>query len=245
MYFNRFEPAENRFYHTSIDATKVKEGDDINETSDANNEEANNEENRNETTTDRNKSVVYDVERVGEYETESEDEDNEMNESDEEEESEKEMHNNEIENEMNNENDGWNEVRTRSGRVVRPPERMNIDTMAVALTNAERNYYDRVANPSANYYSILEDATEQEFAESEIAVVGAGLGGGFENTNELKVLNYKKAMASPDKEKWLEFIKEEFDRMTKYKVFRPVSKNRVPPKAKVVRRNQMELTEQG
>ena len=142
------------------------------------------------------------MERIGEYETESEDEDNEVNESDEEEESEKEMHNNEIENEMNkeNENDGWNEVRTRSGRVIRLPERMNIDTMAVALTNAERNYYDRVANPSANYYSILEDATEQEFAESEIAVVGAGLGGGFENTNELKVLNYKKAMASLDKD---------------------------------------------
>jgi len=63
MYFNRFEPAENRFYHTSIDATKVKEGDDINdinETSDANNEEMiiNIEENRNEKPTDRNKSVV-------------------------------------------------------------------------------------------------------------------------------------------------------------------------------------------
>ena len=102
------------------------------------------EENRIEKTTDRNKSVVYDVERVGDYETESEEEDNEMNESDEEEESEKEMHNNEIdnenENENENENDGWNEVRTRSGRVIRPPERMNIDTMAVALTNAERNY---------------------------------------------------------------------------------------------------------
>ena len=182
---------------------------------------------------DRNKSAVYDVERVGEYETETEDEDNEMNESDEEEESEKEIHNNEIddenENEMNNENDGWNEVRTRSGRVIRPPERMNIDTMAVALTNAERNYYDRVANPSANYYSILEDATEQEFAESEIAVVGARLGGGVENTNELKVLNYKKAMASPDKDKWLEAIKEAFNRMTKYEVFKSVSRHRVPP----------------
>ena len=80
----------------------------------------------------------------------------------------------------------------------------------------------------------LEMATEQKFAESEIAVVGAGLGGGFENTNEFKVLTFKKAMASPDKEKWLEAIKEEFDRMTKYKQFRPVSKNKVPPKAKVV-----------
>ena len=69
------------------------------------------------------------------------------------------------------------------------------------MTNVERNYFDRVANPIANYYSILDDAIEQEFAESEIAVVGAGLGGGFENTNELKVLNYKKAMASPDKRK--------------------------------------------
>ena len=169
MYFNKFEPAENRFYHTSNDGTKVKEGDDINETSDANNEEMiiYIEENRNEKSTDRNKSVVYDVERVGEYEIESEEEQSEMNESDEEEGLESEKHNNNEMNDDNNENDDCNKVRTRSSRVVIPLERLNMDTMVVALTHAERNYYyDRVANPNANYYSILEDATEQEFAEN-------------------------------------------------------------------------------
>ena len=62
MYFNTFEAAENRFYPTSIDVTKVKEGDDINETSDTNNEKMvvnieenrNEQSNRNEKSTDRN-----------------------------------------------------------------------------------------------------------------------------------------------------------------------------------------------
>jgi hypothetical protein len=33
---------------------------------------------------------------------------------------------------------------------------------------------------------------------SEFANVGAGVGGGFENTKELKVMNYKEAINGPD-----------------------------------------------
>ena len=54
---------------------------------------------------------------------------------------------------------------------------------AAGLSHAERNYY-----------SIL--------AEEEITCVGAGVGGGFSNTNELKVLTYKEAIASSEKEEW-------------------------------------------
>ena len=32
----------------------------------------------------------------------------------------------------------------------------------------------------------------------ELALIGAGAGGGIKHTSELKVLNYKKAMRSPD-----------------------------------------------
>jgi len=36
----------------------------------------------------------------------------------------------------------------------------------------------------------------------ELALIGAGVGGGIKHTSELKVLNYKKAMWSPDDEEW-------------------------------------------
>ena len=49
-----------------------------------------------------------------------------------------------------------------------------------------------------NYYSIL--------ADEEIPCVGAGIGGGFSNTNELKVMKYKEAMASPEAKGWKEAI---------------------------------------
>jgi hypothetical protein len=38
--------------------------------------------------------------------------------------------------------------------------------------------------------------------------VGAGLGGGFENTAELHVINYNEAMKSNDKEKLKVAVKE-------------------------------------
>ena len=44
----------------------------------------------------------------------------------------------------------------------------------------------------------------------ELALVGAGIGGGFANTNELKVMNYKEAMQSPDRAAWEEEIENEF-----------------------------------
>ena len=37
----------------------------------------------------------------------------------------------------------------------------------------------------------------------ELILVGAGLGGGFVNTNELKVMNYKEAMKGKNKNDWI------------------------------------------
>ena len=36
----------------------------------------------------------------------------------------------------------------------------------------------------------------------ELALIGAGVGGGIKHTSELKVLNYKRAMQSPDADEW-------------------------------------------
>ena len=37
---------------------------------------------------------------------------------------------------------------------------------------------------------------------SEAMAVGAGTGGGFENTNKLKVMKYREAVNGPDGEAW-------------------------------------------
>ncbi len=85
---------------------------------------------------------------------------------------------------------------TRSGRAINPPIRMNLG--AVELTNTELGYYKR-DDPNQNYYNILAGATQNEMAEGEVAVVGAGIGGGFQNTSELRVMTYDEAMKTEDR----------------------------------------------
>lgn len=41
--------------------------------------------------------------------------------------------------------------------------------------------------------------------------MGAGTGGGFENTSELRVMKFKDAMGTPGKDKWMIAVKEELE----------------------------------
>ena len=41
----------------------------------------------------------------------------------------------------------------------------------------------------------------------ELALIGAGIGGGIKHTSKLKVMNYKRAMHSPDAEEWCKEIR--------------------------------------
>ena len=75
-------------------------------------------------------------------------------------------------------NDDGNYV-TRFGREIRPVERYG-DLAAMALTEAEYGYQVN-----------LREIAKIEF---EISGVGAGLGGGFENTRQLKPMKYDEAM---------------------------------------------------
>ena len=42
------------------------------------------------------------------------------------------------------------------------------------------------------------DNTYMSLQSMELALIGAGVGGGIKHTSKLKVLNYKKAIRSPD-----------------------------------------------
>eukprot|EP00984_Skeletonema_dohrnii_P034690 scaffold33638_cov142-Skeletonema_dohrnii-CCMP3373.AAC.8 len=68
----------------------------------------------------------------------------------------------------------------------------------------------------------------------ESNLVGAGIGGGFEHTSELKTLNYKQAMSSDDAEDWKVEVVNEKARFDKYGVFTAVKRSELPDNAKVL-----------
>jgi hypothetical protein len=68
----------------------------------------------------------------------------------------------------------------------------------------------------------------------EFANVGAGIGGGFENTMELKPMKYKEAINRPDGKAWEKEIKNEHDRMVKNDAWEPVKKSSLPKGTKVI-----------
>ena len=134
-----------------------------------------------------------------------------------------------IENESETESDNLpeQETVTRSGRVSRAPAWHN-DYAALALTETE-----------VEYQKNLQEMAEMEFAgedvriEHELAGVGAGIGGGFSNTAELKAMKYEEAMAT-DAEGWGKAVEEEHGRMIENNVWKPVPKSSVPLKAKIL-----------
>ena len=111
--------------------------------------------------------------------------------------------------------DGFH-IQTKSGRVSRPPEMF--EAGGAELLPAEMNYYAALAAANCG----------------EIQAVGAGIGGGFDHTSELKVMKYEEAINSPDKEGWKAEIKNEHRRMQKHGVWKAVKKESLKPKTKVI-----------
>ena len=92
---------------------------------------------------------------------------------------------------------GPSTTRNRADRAIKPPERL---TYAPAV---ELQYLGEMAELDhgkiANMYMALRSM--------EVALIGAGVGGGISHTSQLKVMNYKKAMRSPYAEEWHKEIK--------------------------------------
>ena len=61
------------------------------------------------------------------------------------------------------------------------------------------------------------------------AAVGAALGGGFDDTKELRVVKYEEAINGPDGEAWQAEVDNEHNRMVKSKVWVAVDKTDLPP----------------
>lgn len=127
---------------------------------------------------------------------------------------------------------------TRSGRVTGINQTLYKDHVGVGapgtqyavlgLTKAEMEYQERLKE-----MALLELSKEDYDIDYEVAGVGAGIGGGFTNTNQLKVMKYEEAIAT-DAEGWENAVKEEYDRMMNNNVWKEVPKDSVPEGAKIL-----------
>jgi len=112
--------------------------------------------------------------------------------------------------------EGWMTVTTKKGRQSIPPGRydlatgktvswnvtaseVDVATETEALVVKDSGYYDMFNVVDLDEVSLL---AMHHMQTSEFANVGAGVGGVFENTKELKVMNYKEAINGPDGVRW-------------------------------------------
>ncbi len=68
----------------------------------------------------------------------------------------------------------------------------------------------------------------------EFTNVGASIGGGVENTIELKPMKYNEAINRPDRKAWEKEIENEHDSMVKNNAWEPVKKSLLPKGTKVI-----------
>jgi len=140
----------------------------------------------------------------------------------------------------------WKEAsRTRSGRTVNAPSRLIETNDVVGFTRQEAVGKLQLSNFESYYYAALMNLSCAETDECEMeevdkvhlqeyACVGAGIGGGFQNTKELHIMKYKEAMDTPDKIEWEGVVKKEHQNMQVYGVWTPVRLQDLPEGTKVL-----------
>jgi hypothetical protein len=117
---------------------------------------------------------------------------------------------------------------SRSGRTINAPTRL-IEEMG----SHAGDYKITLSTAEVKYYAAMKDLHRDYTPPGEMICVGAGLGGGFVNTNELHVMKYEEAMAS-DKKGWQAAVKEEHERMKTNSVFVETPRTNVPKGAKIL-----------
>eukprot|EP01082_Thalassiosira_pseudonana_P000277 g29.t1 g29 contig1:64548-67487(+) len=122
---------------------------------------------------------------------------------------------------------------SRVGRVCRTPEWLK--DYETKLVNSEPGTFAEM-----RYLCLLAECHNDElftvmkaYNDMETMLIGAGVGGGFSNTNELKVMNYKQAMASDDADEWNDEIGNEHKRFKKFNAVTVVKRKDLPKGAKV------------
>jgi hypothetical protein len=139
--------------------------------------------------------------------------------------------------------DEWIQAKTRYGRAVGRKDcayNPNSGT-TIKWSDVVAEEVNDVMTPSANYYEVFgidEDKVKvlqiHNDSVSEYINIGAGMGGGFTNTNELCVMNYHEPINGPDGKKWKAKVKTEHGRMVKSDIFEKVKLSKLPSDVKVI-----------
>jgi hypothetical protein len=103
--------------------------------------------------------------------------------------------------------------------------KVDVETETEALVVKETGYYDMFNVVDLNEVALL---AMHHMQASEFANVGAGVGGGFENTKELEVMNYKEAVNGPDGVCWQAEVENKYQRMVANTLFRVVLRKDLP-----------------
>ena len=126
---------------------------------------------------------------------------------------------------------------TMSGRVSQAPKVLTYQQLGQAMTESgaftteDISYYEALNIGSTFGLEELElEETQIGYQAgelvastlSEVARVGAAVGGGFNNTAELKPMKYKEAMKCSYKDLWDKAVKEEHRKFVKCKVFKAI-----------------------
>jgi hypothetical protein len=82
--------------------------------------------------------------------------------------------------------------------------------------------------------SLYEEMVAESGEPPELMGVGAGAGGGYGHTDELRVRNYREAMASLDRHFWEEAIRQEYLKFVKFGVFEVILWGELPEEKKLV-----------
>ena len=120
---------------------------------------------------------------------------------------------------------------TRFGREVCQPERfIEMSYLSLDGTAADLRYLSNLAeidNTEARGIAL-------KAANIEVSLVGAGVGGGFGHTSEIKVVKYKEAMARKDAKDWIDEINNEKETFKKYNAVTPVLRSLIPRGSKIM-----------
>jgi hypothetical protein len=110
--------------------------------------------------------------------------------------------------------------------------------IASAAVNA-REWAPVLSPAKTKYLKAMEEIDATDFGNSdedayEYAAVGAGLGGGFTNTAELRPMKYNEALHGPDQEKWQTAVDEEHNRMIKFGVWEAIRQRNLKSASKII-----------
>ncbi len=108
---------------------------------------------------------------------------------------------------------------------------VDAETETEALAVRQTGYYDMFNVVNLKEVALLATHHMQNL---EFANVGAGVGGGFDNTKELKVMNYKEAINGPDGVRWKAEVENEYQQMLTNKVFKVVLRKDLPTGMKII-----------